>query len=123
VSATALHRGAHGRICRNPERYPDRSARWRHIGEGADCVFEVTTLLRALLASPLVQLQVIATAVAPYIHGLSNSLQKLWIQSDLHPGRSARRAHLAPMRRPDIDGAVRTLCRGMVLPEGMRMIL
>jgi len=27
------------------------------------------------------------------------------------------------MRRPDIDGAVRTLCRGMVLPEGMRMIL
>ena len=32
-------------------------------------------------------------------------------------------AHLAPMRRPDIDGAVRTLCRGMVLPEGMRMIL
>jgi hypothetical protein len=66
-----------GRICRNPERYPDRSARWRHIGEGADCVFEVTTLLRALLASPLVQLQVIATAVAPHIHGLTNSLQKL----------------------------------------------
>ena len=26
------------------------------------------------------------------------------------------------MRRPDIDGAVRTLCRGMVLPEAMRMI-
>jgi pimeloyl-ACP methyl ester carboxylesterase len=26
------------------------------------------------------------------------------------------------MRRPDIDGAVRTLYRGMVLPEGMRMI-
>jgi hypothetical protein len=26
------------------------------------------------------------------------------------------------MRRPEIDGAVRTLCRGMVLPEGMRMI-
>jgi pimeloyl-ACP methyl ester carboxylesterase len=30
-------------------------------------------------------------------------------------------AHLAPMRRPDIDGAVRSLTRGMVLPEGMRM--
>ena len=30
-------------------------------------------------------------------------------------------AHLAPMRRPDIDGAVRPLTRGMVLPEGMRM--
>jgi hypothetical protein len=64
-----------------------------------------------------------STAVAPHLHGLTNSLQKLWTQSDLHPGRSARRAHLAPMRRPDIDGAVRTLCRGMVLPEGMRMIL
>jgi pimeloyl-ACP methyl ester carboxylesterase len=31
-------------------------------------------------------------------------------------------AHLAPMRRPDIDGAVRTLTRGMVLPEAMRMM-
>jgi pimeloyl-ACP methyl ester carboxylesterase len=30
-------------------------------------------------------------------------------------------AHLAPMRRPDIDGAVRPLTRRMVLPEGMRM--
>ena len=30
-------------------------------------------------------------------------------------------AHLAPMRRPDIDDAVRPLYRGMVLPEGMRM--
>ena len=30
-------------------------------------------------------------------------------------------AHLAPMSRPDIDGAVPTLYRGMVLPEGMRM--
>jgi pimeloyl-ACP methyl ester carboxylesterase len=30
-------------------------------------------------------------------------------------------AHLAPMHRPDIDGAVRPLIRGMVLPEGMRM--
>lgn len=30
-------------------------------------------------------------------------------------------AHLAPMRRPDIDGAVRTLTRGMVLPEAMRL--
>lgn len=31
-------------------------------------------------------------------------------------------AHLAPMRRPDIDGAVRTLTRGMILPEAMRMM-
>ena len=30
-------------------------------------------------------------------------------------------AHLTPMRRPDIDGAVRPLTRGMILPEGMRM--
>ena len=30
-------------------------------------------------------------------------------------------AHLTPMRRPDIDGAVRPLYRGMVLPEAMRM--
>lgn len=31
-------------------------------------------------------------------------------------------AHLAPMRRPDIDGAVRPLYRGMVLPEAMRVM-
>jgi pimeloyl-ACP methyl ester carboxylesterase len=31
-------------------------------------------------------------------------------------------AHLAPMRRPDIDGAVRPLTRGMVLPEAMRLV-
>jgi pimeloyl-ACP methyl ester carboxylesterase len=30
-------------------------------------------------------------------------------------------AHLAPMCRPDIDGAVRVLYRGMVLPEAMRL--
>nr|WP_240918682.1 alpha/beta hydrolase [Rhodococcus sp. 14C212] len=30
-------------------------------------------------------------------------------------------AHLAPMRRPDIDGAVRSLLRGMVLPKAVRM--
>ena len=29
--------------------------------------------------------------------------------------------HLAPMRRPDIDGAVRPLTRGMILPEAMRL--
>jgi pimeloyl-ACP methyl ester carboxylesterase len=34
---------------------------------------------------------------------------------------AAVEAHLAPMRRPDIDGAVRPLCRRMVLPEAMRM--
>ncbi|QDO89828.1 hypothetical protein FNH13_17045 [Ornithinimicrobium ciconiae] len=29
--------------------------------------------------------------------------------------------HLAPLRRPEIDGAVRSLTRGMILPEGLRM--
>lgn len=31
-------------------------------------------------------------------------------------------AHLAPMRRSDVDAAVRPLCRRMVLPEAMRMM-
>ena len=31
-------------------------------------------------------------------------------------------AHLAPMRRPGIDGAVRPLTRGIVLPEALRMM-
>lgn len=31
-------------------------------------------------------------------------------------------AHLAPMRRPDVDGAVRPLTRGMILPEAMRLM-
>lgn len=31
-------------------------------------------------------------------------------------------SHLAPMRRPDIDAAVRPLLRGMVLPEAVRMV-
>ncbi|QAY71891.1 alpha/beta hydrolase [Xylanimonas protaetiae] len=30
-------------------------------------------------------------------------------------------AHLAPMRRPEVDGAVRLLTRGMVLPEAVRL--
>jgi pimeloyl-ACP methyl ester carboxylesterase len=30
-------------------------------------------------------------------------------------------AHLAPIRRPDIDGAVRPLCRRMVVPEAIRI--
>ncbi|MGD8201291.1 alpha/beta fold hydrolase [Ornithinimicrobium sp. W1679] len=30
-------------------------------------------------------------------------------------------AHLAPLRRPEVDGAVRRLTRGMLLPEGLRM--
>lgn len=30
-------------------------------------------------------------------------------------------AHLAPMRRPDIDAAVRPLTRGMILPEAVRL--
>ncbi|WP_430645113.1 alpha/beta fold hydrolase [Agromyces sp. GXS1127] len=37
----------------------------------------------------------------------------------LAPG--AVEAYLAPMRRPEIDGAVRPLYRGMVLPEAMRI--
>jgi pimeloyl-ACP methyl ester carboxylesterase len=31
-------------------------------------------------------------------------------------------AHLAPLRRPEIDGAVRPLTRGMILPEALRMM-
>ena len=39
-----------------------------------------------------------------------------------HPMSEATvEAHLAPMRRPDIDGAVRALTRGMILPEAMRL--
>ena len=30
-------------------------------------------------------------------------------------------AHLAPLRRPDIDAAVRALTRGLILPEAMRL--
>lgn len=30
-------------------------------------------------------------------------------------------AHLAPLSRPEVDGAVRRLTRGMILPEAMRM--
>jgi pimeloyl-ACP methyl ester carboxylesterase len=35
--------------------------------------------------------------------------------------KEAVEAHLAPMRRPDIDGAVRPLTRGMILPEALRI--
>jgi pimeloyl-ACP methyl ester carboxylesterase len=35
---------------------------------------------------------------------------------------SALESHLAPMRRPEIDGAVRALYRGMVLPEALRLL-
>jgi pimeloyl-ACP methyl ester carboxylesterase len=39
-----------------------------------------------------------------------------------HPlSEATLEAHLAPMRRPDIDGLVRPLTRGMVLPEAMRL--
>jgi pimeloyl-ACP methyl ester carboxylesterase len=30
-------------------------------------------------------------------------------------------AHLAPMSRPEVDGAIRPLTRGMILPEAMRL--
>ena len=40
-----------------------------------------------------------------------------------HPmSESTIEAHLAPMRNPAIDAAVRPLTRGMVLPEAMRMV-
>ncbi|MFD4181478.1 alpha/beta fold hydrolase [Rhodococcus sp. NPDC058514] len=40
-----------------------------------------------------------------------------------HPMSEATvESHLAPMRRPDIDGAVRPLCRGMILPEAVRIM-
>lgn len=40
-----------------------------------------------------------------------------------HPMPQATvQAHLTPMRRPDIDRAVRPLTRGMVLPEAIRMM-
>ena len=35
---------------------------------------------------------------------------------------AADEAHLAPMRRPDIDAAVRPLCRRMVLTEALRIM-
>jgi pimeloyl-ACP methyl ester carboxylesterase len=39
-----------------------------------------------------------------------------------HPmSEAAVAAHLAPLRRPDIDAAVRPLTRGMILPEAMRL--
>ena len=31
-------------------------------------------------------------------------------------------AHLAPLRRPEVDAAVRPLVRGMLLPEALRMV-
>jgi pimeloyl-ACP methyl ester carboxylesterase len=31
-------------------------------------------------------------------------------------------AHLAPMRRPEVDAAVRSLTRRMILPEAMRLM-
>lgn len=41
-----------------------------------------------------------------------------------HPmSEATAEAHLAPMGRPDIDGAVRPLTRGMILPEAMRLCL
>lgn len=31
-------------------------------------------------------------------------------------------AHLSPMQRPEVDAAVRPLCRRLVAPEGVRMM-
>lgn len=40
-----------------------------------------------------------------------------------HPiSEATAEAHLAPMRRPDIDAAVRPLVRRLVLPEALRMV-
>lgn len=56
-------------------------------------------------------------------HRPSASLRGLFSEAYVaHPMPEATvEAHLAPMRRPDIDRAVRPLTRGMVLPEAMRL--
>ena len=50
---------------------------------------------------------------------LRGTFSEAYVARPMSPATVA--AHLAPMNRPDIDGAVRPLCRRMVLPEAMRM--
>ena len=56
-------------------------------------------------------------------HRQGGSLRGIFSEAYLaHPmSEAALAAHLAPMRRPDIDAAVRPLTRGMILPEAMRL--
>jgi pimeloyl-ACP methyl ester carboxylesterase len=58
--------------------------------------------------------------LAPPGRSLRGTFSKRYVARPI--SEAAVEAHLAPMRRPDIDAAVRPLCRRMVLPEGMRMI-
>lgn len=61
----------------------------------------------------------------PFIwHRPGASLGKVFSEAYVaHPMSEATvEAHLAPLRRPDIDAAVRPLTRGMVLPEALRMM-
>jgi pimeloyl-ACP methyl ester carboxylesterase len=60
----------------------------------------------------------------PFIwHRPGASLRRVFSEAYVaHPlSQATVEAHLAPMSRPDIDGAVRPLTRGMILPEAMRM--
>ncbi|HEU5486403.1 MAG TPA: alpha/beta hydrolase [Microlunatus sp.] len=61
----------------------------------------------------------------PFIwHRRGSSLEGVFSAAYVaHPMSAATiEGHLAPLRRPDIDGAVRPLTRGMVLPEAVRMM-
>jgi pimeloyl-ACP methyl ester carboxylesterase len=57
-------------------------------------------------------------------HRPGNSLRGTFSEAYVaHPMSEATvEAHLAPMRRPDIEAAVRPLTRGMILPEAMLMM-
>lgn len=56
-------------------------------------------------------------------HRPGNSLRGVWTDqycAKVTPEATVD-AHPAPMRRPEVDGSVRALYRGMVLPEAMRL--
>lgn len=57
-------------------------------------------------------------------HRPGASLRKVFSEPYVaHPlSEAAVEAHLAPMRRPGIDGAVRPLTRNMILPEAARLV-
>lgn len=56
-------------------------------------------------------------------HRPGSSLRGIFSEAYVaHPmSEATAEAHLAPMRRPEIDGAVRPLTRGMILPEAVRL--
>jgi pimeloyl-ACP methyl ester carboxylesterase len=61
----------------------------------------------------------------PFIwHRPGTSLRGIFSEAYVaHPMAEATvEAHLAPLRRPEIDEAVRPLTRGMILPEAVRMM-